>query len=101
MDKQLKKDIDKWERKTGVYVTFMPIQPKAVPAVELEGTFYADELRKIASILKKIEKQKQPVATEENQTGFFCPKCGTVYTKIDGVLRYCSCNPKGVSNGKR
>jgi protein gp37 len=30
---------------------------------------------------------------DENKTGFFCPKCGTVYKKIDGVLRGCSCNP--------
>lgn len=31
--------------------------------------------------------------SNNHRTGFFCQKCGTVYTKIDEVLRCLTCNP--------
>ena len=63
MDK-IEKEIEWYEGLTHVYVAF-PNKSRGLPYVDIQGEFCADELSKIASILRKLEKRaSKPVQQE-------------------------------------
>ncbi len=52
------------------------------------GASKGEEAEQMAQMIMEDEQRKH----EEQQEGFFCPKCGTIYTTTE--MRCVFCNPK-------